>query len=111
MVLTRSMATTNDVQGEEPPTTALERQVRTLGATVERLTKRNLDLEEQLRQKDAAQNGQPEDQEENSAPRGNQERPEGSRAPSKPKRQLVSTPSLMDATPPHIVVEMQAMKE
>ena len=46
MVLTRSMATTNDVQEEEPPTTALERQVKTLAATVERLTKQNHELEE-----------------------------------------------------------------
>ena len=45
MVLTRSMATTNDVQ-EEAPTTALERQVRTLAAAVERLTKQNHDLQE-----------------------------------------------------------------
>ena len=54
MVLTRSMATTNDIQEEEPPTTALEKQVRTLAAAVERLTKQNHDLEEQLHQKDAA---------------------------------------------------------
>ena len=54
MVLTRSMATTNDIQEEEPPTTVLEKQVRTLAAAVERLTKQNHDLEEQLRQKDAA---------------------------------------------------------
>ena len=61
MVLTRSMATTNDVQGDEPPrTTALERQVQTLAAAVERLTKHNHDLEEQLRQKDPRHNGQEE---------------------------------------------------
>ena len=58
MVLTRSMATNNDIQEEETPTTALERQVRTLAATVERLTKQNHDLEEQLRQKNAAPNNQ-----------------------------------------------------
>ena len=46
MVLTRSMATTNDIQEEEPPTTALEKQVKTLAAVVERLTKQNRDLEE-----------------------------------------------------------------
>ena len=39
MVLTRSMATTNDIQEEEPPTTALEKQVKTLAAAIERLTK------------------------------------------------------------------------
>ena len=50
MVLTRLMATTNDVQGDEPPRpTALERQVQTLAVAVERLTKQNHDLEEQLR--------------------------------------------------------------
>ena len=38
MVLTRSMATINDIQKEEPPTTALEKQVKTLAAAVERLT-------------------------------------------------------------------------
>ena len=48
MVLTCSMATTNDIQEEEPPTTALEKQVKTLAAAVERLTKQNRDLEEQL---------------------------------------------------------------
>ena len=48
MVLTRSMATTNDIQEEEPPTIALEKQVKTLAAAVERLTKQNRDLEEQL---------------------------------------------------------------
>ena len=47
MVLTRSMATSNNVQGDEPPrSTALERQVQTLAAAVERLTKQNHDLEE-----------------------------------------------------------------
>ena len=49
MVLTHSMATTNDIQEEEPPTTALEKQVRTLAAAVECLTKQNHDLKEQLR--------------------------------------------------------------
>ena len=38
MVLTRSMATTNDIQEEEPPMTALEKQVKTLAAAVEHLT-------------------------------------------------------------------------
>ena len=50
MVLTRSMATTNNIQGDEPPrSTTLERQVQTLMAVVERLTKQNHDLKEQLR--------------------------------------------------------------
>ena len=57
MVLTHLMATTNNVQGDEPPlSTALERQVQTLMAAMERLTKQNHDLEEQLRQRDARQN-------------------------------------------------------
>ena len=57
MVLTHLMATTNNVQGDEPPlSTALERQVQTLMAAVEHLTKQNHDLEEQLRQRDAGQN-------------------------------------------------------
>ena len=51
MVLTRPMATTTNDQGETH-TTSLERQVQTLAAAVERLTNRNNDLEEQLRQKD-----------------------------------------------------------
>ena len=51
MALTHSMATTNDIQEEEPPTIALEKQVKTLAAAVERFTKQNRDLEEQLRQK------------------------------------------------------------
>ena len=48
MVLTRSMATTNDIQEEEPPTTALKKQFKTLAVAVERLTKQNRDLEKQL---------------------------------------------------------------
>ena len=39
MVLTRSMAIANDIQEEEPPTTTLEKQVKTLAAAVERLTR------------------------------------------------------------------------
>ena len=49
MMLTRSMTTTNNVQGDEPHTATLERQVQTLATTVECLTKQNRDLEEQLR--------------------------------------------------------------
>ena len=111
MVLTRLMATTNDIREEEPPITALERQVQTLAIAVERLTKQNHDLEEQLRQKNAVPNNQREDQEDTSAVQRDQERPEGSNAPSRPKRQNMSLPSLMDTTPPPIVAEMQAMKE
>ena len=67
MVLTRSMATTNNFQGDESPrSTALERQVQTLMAAVERLTKQNHDQEEQLRQKDIGHNVQEENQEDSS---------------------------------------------
>ena len=69
------MATTNDVQEEETPTTVLERQVRTLATAVERLTKQNHDLEEQLKQKNAAPNNKGVDQEGTSADRRNQEGP------------------------------------
>ena len=61
MVLTRSMTITNNVQGDEPRPTALERQVQTLTAVVEHLTKQNQDLEEQLRQKNATMGTQEED--------------------------------------------------
>ena len=69
MVLTHSMATTNNVQGDEPRATALRRQVQTLAAAVERLTKQNHDLEEQLRQRTAGHNTPEEDQEGTSAER------------------------------------------
>lgn len=106
------MATTNNVQEDEPPrSTALERQVQTLMAAVEWLTKQNRDLEEQLRQRDAGPNLQEENQEGNSAERRDQERPEGSNAPSRPERQNISLPSLMDFAPPPIIAEMQTMKE
>ena len=111
IVLTRSMATTNNVQGEEAPTTALKRQVRTLATAVERLTKQNHDLEELLNQKNAAPNNQGADQEGTSAERRNQEGPQASNAPSRPERQNMSLPSLVDTAPPSIIAEMQAMKE
>ena len=67
MELTRSMATTNNVQGDEPPrSTVLEKQVQTLVAAVERLTKQNHDMEEQLRQRDAGHNIQEENQRDSS---------------------------------------------
>ena len=80
------MTTTNNVQGDEPQPTALERQVQTLTAAVERLTKQNHDLEEQLRQKNATMGTQEEDQEGTSTERRDQEGPEGSNAPSRPER-------------------------
>ena len=51
MVLTHSMATNNN-HGDEPRTTVLERQVQTLAVAVERLTKQNHNLKEQMRQRD-----------------------------------------------------------
>ena len=111
MVLARSMATTNDIQEEEPPTTALEKQVKTLAVAVERLTKQNRDLEEQLRQKNTAPDNQGADQEGTSANRRNQEGLQASNAPSKSERQNVSLPSLADTALPPIIAEMQAMKE
>ena len=106
------MTTTNNVQGDEPPrSTALERQVQTLIAAVERLTKQNHDLEEQLHQKDAGHNVQEENQEGTSAERREQKRPGGSNAPSRPEWQNISLPSLMETAPPPIVAEMQVMKE
>ena len=111
MVLTRSMAPTNHVQEDEQPrSTALERQVQTLTAAIERLTKQNHDLEEQLRQKDAGHNIQEENQGDSSG-RREPKRPEGSNEPSRPERRNLSMPSLTDTTPPPILAEMQAMKE
>ena len=111
MVLTRSMATTNNFQGDKPSrSTVLERQVQTLMVAVERLTKQNHDLEEQLHQRDAGHNVQEENQEDSSE-RRDQESPEGSNAPSRPEWQNLSLSSLMDTAPPPIVVEMQVMKE
>ncbi|XP_030964470.1 uncharacterized protein LOC115985695 [Quercus lobata] len=91
--------------------TALERQVRTLATAVERLTKQNHDLEEQLKQKNATPNNQGADQEGTSADRRNQEGPQASNTPSKPERQNISIPSLAETTPPLVIAEMQAMKE
>ena len=73
MVLTRSMVTTKNIQGDEPRPTALERQVQTLMTVVEHLTKQNHDLEKQLCQRNARHNIQDKDQEGTSAERRNQE--------------------------------------
>ena len=102
--------TTNNVQGDEPRLTALERQVQTLTSVMERLTKQNQVLEEQLRQK-AGHGNQEEDQEGTSAERRDPKGPEGSNALSRLERQNISHPSLMDTVLPPIVAEMQAMKE
>ena len=79
-------------------------------AAVERLTKQNHDLEEQLCQRDAGHDVQEENQGDSSE-RGGPERPEGSNEPSRPERRNLSMPSLMDRAPPPIFAEMQAMKE
>ena len=105
------MATTNNVQGEELRPTALKRQVQTLTFAVECLTKQNHDLEEQLHQRNVGHNTQEEDQEGTSANKGYQEGQEGSNAPSKPEQLDVSRPSTADMAPPHIVTEMQMMRE
>ena len=105
------MATTNNAQGDEPQPIALERQVQTLKATVERFTKQNHDLEEQLCQRNARHNTQEEDQEGTSADKRYQEGPEGSDAPSRPERLDVIRPSTADMAPPHIVAGMQMMRE
>ena len=73
---------------------------------MEHLTKQNHDLEEQLRQKNAAPNNQRGDQEGTSAVQRDQEGLEGNNAQSRPERQNMSLPSLMDTTPPPIVTEM-----
>ena len=59
------MATINNVQGDEPQPTALEKQVQVLTAAVERLTRQNQVLEEQLHRK--AGNNITEDLEDSSA--------------------------------------------
>ena len=100
--------TTKNIQGDKPHPTALERQVQTLTVAMERLTRQNQTLEEQLRQKNAAMGNQEEDQEGASADHRNQEGPEGSNAPN---RLDVSRPFVTDTASPHIVEEMQIMKE
>ena len=111
MVITYSMATTNNIQGDELRPIALERHIQTFTVVVESLTKQNQDLEEQLRQKNAVMGTQEEDQEGTSAERRDREGPEGSNAPSKPERPDMSCPSITDTTPPYIIAEMQMMKE
>ena len=60
------MVTSNNVQEDESRAIAIERQVQTLVAAVEHLTKQNQILEEQLHQK-AGHDAQEEDQEGTSA--------------------------------------------
>ena len=104
------MATTNNVQEDEPRPTTLEKQVQILTTAIECLTKQNQVLEEQLHRK-TGHNIPKEDQEGTNAERRDREGPKGSNAPSRLEQQNVSLPSLMDATPPPVVAEIQAMKE
>ena len=67
------MATTNNQ--DESRIIALERQVHTLDAAVECLTKQNHDLEEQLHQKNIGPNNNRDEQEGTSAERRDQEGP------------------------------------
>ena len=76
------MATHNNNE-DEPRTIALERQVKTLAAAVEHLSKQNHDMEEQLCQRDARPNSHGEEQEGTSAERKDWEGPEDSNAPSR----------------------------
>ena len=98
------MATINNIQGDEPQPTALEKQVQVLTVVVKRLTRQNQVLEEQLHRK--AGKNIAEDLEDSSAKRRDREGPEGSNAPSRQERQNISIPSLMDATPPPVFAEI-----
>ena len=109
MVLTRSIATINNVQEDKPQPTALEKQVQIQTTAVEHLTRQNQVLEEQLHRK--AGNNIVEDLEDSSVERRDREGPKGSNAPSRLEWQNVSIPSLMDVTPPPVFTEIQAMKE
>ena len=109
MVLTRLMATINNVPEDEPQPTTLEKQVQVLTPAVKRLTKQNQVLEEQLLQK--ADNNIAEDMGDSSAKRRDREGPKGSNTPSRLERRNVSIPSLMDVTPPPVFAKIQVMKE
>ena len=78
------MATINNVQEDEPQPTTLEKQVQVLTVAVERLTRQNQVLEEQLHRK--ADNNIVEDLEDSSAERRDREGPKGSNAPSRLER-------------------------
>ena len=91
------MATINNVPEDELQPTALEKQVQVLTAAVERLTKQNQVLEEQLHRK--VDNNIAEDLGDSSAERQDREGLEGSNTPSRLEQQNVSILSLMDATP------------
>ena len=75
------MATNNHTE-EEPRIATLERQVQTLAMAVERLTKQNHNLEEQLCQTDAGPNNHGEEQKGTNAERRGLWRVKGSIEPS-----------------------------
>ena len=79
------MATSNN-QGDEPCTIALERLVQTLAAAIERLTKQNYNLEEQLCQRNVGPNNHGDEQEGTSVERRDQDGPEGSNTLSRQER-------------------------
>ena len=62
-------------------------------------------------QKDAGPNSHEEEKKGTSAKRRDQEGPKGSNALSRQEQQDTSYPSVVETTPPHIVAEMQMMKE
>ena len=99
------MATTNNVQEDEPWPTALERQVQILTTVIERFTKQNKVLEEQLRRK-TGHDIPEEDLEDTSVERRDWEGSKGNNALSRLEWQNISLLSLTDATPPPIVVEI-----
>ena len=98
------MATINNVQEDKLKPTALKKQMQVLTAAVERLTRQNQVLEEQLHLK--ADNNIVEDLEDSNAERRDREGPEGSNAPSRLEWQNVSIPSLVDATPTPVFAEI-----
>ena len=104
------MATTNNIQEDEPRPTTLEKQMQILTAAVERLMKQNQVLEKQLHRK-TGHNIPEEDLEDTSAEWRDREGSEGSNASSRLERKNVCLPSFMDATPPPVVAKIQAMKE
>ena len=104
------MASTNNIQEDELRPTAIKKQVQILTVTLKRLMKQNQVFEERLHRR-TGHHIPEKDLEDNSAERRDREGLEGSNAPSKLEWQNVSLPSLMDATPPPVVAEIQAMKE
>ena len=86
-------------------------KIELLTVVVELLTKQNHDLKEQLCQKNVAFNTQEEGQKGISAKRRNQKGAEGSNTLSRQEQLDTSHPSTANIVPPHMVAEMQMMKE